>query len=65
MLFPQDIVNRYVNEYPFFCPYCGEEGIVAGDVDVEFNYAWQKVGCTVCKKQWHDVFKLVDIEEIG
>lgn len=63
MLFSKEIVDRYVNEFPFFCPYCSAEAVVAGDFQVEFNYAWQDVRCTKCNKEWLDEFKLINIIE--
>lgn len=63
-VFPEEVVDRYVNEFPFFCPYCLKERIMAHGVEVEFNFAWQRISCEDCKRQWFDVFKLVDIEEI-
>jgi transcription elongation factor Elf1 len=44
------------------CLFCNSSNITAGTFDGESE--GQKVSCEDCHKQWWDVYKLVDVEEI-
>jgi transcription elongation factor Elf1 len=46
------------------CPYCNNEDIEGGPIDIDYKTAWQKITCNKCSREWYDIYKLVDIEEI-
>jgi hypothetical protein len=45
------------------CPYCKTDDISGGEIDIEANIAWQKVSCSVCDREWSDVFFLGSIDQ--
>ncbi len=46
-------------EHPYFCPFCGQENIEAGGVEVDGFGAVQHCRCEACGSTWHDHFELV------
>lgn len=55
---------QYLDD-PTYCPYCTEEILTFGDIEVEdSNTVMQKVECDACGKKWFDRFKLIDTIEI-
>ena len=55
--------SRYIAN-PFFCPFCDNESIEATKVDGFENMMYQWVRCPECETEWHDIYKLVDFEEV-
>lgn len=50
---------------PNSCPYCGDEDIVAFKFTPDDNQAWRPVFCLTCRKEWHEIYTITDIEEIN
>ena len=47
------------------CPFCKSEDISAtSTLETDCLTAWDLIECGTCGKKWHDVFNLVDIEEV-
>ena len=46
------------------CPFCQSEQIEGGPVEIDGDTAWQKVSCLDCDKQWADIYRLADVEEV-
>ena len=45
-----------------YCPYCGSHNITA--LIFEGEDEGQPVRCESCQKEWTDIYKLVDVQEI-
>lgn len=54
--------KRDYMDAPSRCPRCHSEDIVGDSVTIDDGGAWQEVGCNECGAEWHDIYKLVDIE---
>ena len=52
----------YIVKGGLHCPFCGSSEITAGVFEGEAT--GQRVECENCHKEWWDIYKLVDIEEI-
>lgn len=46
------------------CPYCKSESITGESLDIEGKHASQKVSCQDCEREWLDIYRLADVEEI-
>ena len=46
------------------CPFCGNEDIVGGSVEVDAGIAWQEVTCNACDKAWRDQYSLTGFQPI-
>jgi hypothetical protein len=46
------------------CPFCESEQIEGGFIETDSGTSWQPVKCNDCKKEWKDIYKLVDVEEM-
>ena len=53
--------EKYINYSGVRCPYCWSYKISSGHFDGESSS--QPVECFACGKEWHDIFRLVDVEE--
>ena len=53
--------NAYIEAGGGQCPFCGNETVEGGFVEIEHGQACQKMGCTDCEGSWHDVYRLVDL----
>ena len=51
-------------KHPYSCPFCGHRAIEATKLEAEGPEAWQWVRCPDCETQWHDIFQLVNVEEV-
>lgn len=51
-------------KHPYSCPFCGHESIEATKTDAFENMMYQWVRCDACGTEWHDVYELVDFEEV-
>ena len=61
-----DSRNRYV-KHPYFCVYCGLGSVapVPNGMIYMMDIVNVLVACSDCKKEWFEVYHLVDIEESG
>jgi hypothetical protein len=55
-------VRDYVAGGGNLCPYCGDDDISGGSVEVDAGYAWQDVDCSACGASWHDLYTLTGID---
>jgi transcription elongation factor Elf1 len=55
--------QRYIKN-PYFCPFCDHESIEATKLEAFENMVYQWVRCSECETEWHDIFELVDFEEV-
>ena len=46
------------------CPHCGSNDISGGFIEVDGDSAWQEVSCSTCEKEWRDVYKLTEVEDV-
>lgn len=56
--------KKYMINNGNICPFCESEEISADHADFDDCWVWRKVECNQCKKQWVDIYKLVDIEDV-
>lgn len=54
--------QKYLTEGGIHCPYCDSENISTTYVDPETVQRFTK--CSDCGKEWAEIYKLIDIEEI-
>jgi len=55
--------RRYLLD-PNVCPFCGADEIDASKTDAFENMMYQWVRCSECETEWHDIYQLVDFEEV-
>jgi transposase-like protein len=56
--------GKYLDSLGYNCPYCGSDDISYTDgITAEGGTGFQPVYCVTCKKEWTDVFKLINIVE--
>jgi formate dehydrogenase maturation protein FdhE len=55
--------EQYLNNSNI-CPWCKSNDIVAGQIEGDYEQAWQQVHCRLCRKTWNDVYNLVGYEEV-
>jgi len=55
---PPKFLHKYFEHSGCVCPFCGKEGVQAGDNDFEGNYVWQNVSCDECGKEWTDQYRM-------
>ena len=60
---PKQRIN-YLESKGNYCPYCESEDIEAGHFDFDGNRCRQNVVCNDRRREWTDIYKLVDVEEI-
>ena len=46
------------------CPYCGSGDICGSHVEIEYACCFQNIRCSTCGKEWTDIYKLVNVEEV-
>lgn len=56
--------RAYIEAGGVRCPYCESQELDAGKGEFDAGVAWVIVTCTVCGKEWHDVFHLVTINPL-
>ncbi len=49
---------------PTACPFCGSTSIDGADVTVDGGSANQHVECMDCRREWRDVYSLIEFEPI-
>jgi formate dehydrogenase maturation protein FdhE len=47
----------------YHCPYCGSDDLDARGAEFDDNYCTRSIQCCSCKKEWTDIYRLVEIEE--
>jgi hypothetical protein len=57
-------VRGYVAGGGNLCPYCGDDGISGGSVEIDSGFAWQDVDCSACGASWHDLYTLTGIDTL-
>jgi transcription elongation factor Elf1 len=62
MLTPQQKQN-YI-EKPNHCPYCGSGYLTPSHANFDGNIVTEDISCGECDKEWTDIYKLINIEEI-
>jgi len=55
--------ERYI-EHPYFCPFCEHRAIEATKIEAFENLVFQWVRCDKCETEWHDIYELIDYEEV-
>ena len=56
--------EEYIETGGTSCPFCGSGEIEGGFVEVNGGSAHQKIRCLLCGEEWHDIYKLIDIERV-
>lgn len=56
--------EEYIQSGGVFCPFCRNEDIEGGSVDVVEGSAFQEVSCLRCGACWNDEYQLVDVSTI-
>ena len=57
--------KKYMDNGGNICPYCGSTEVsVSGGFNADDLHGWRDAVCGDCKKEWTDVYTLVDIEEV-
>lgn len=44
------------------CPFCGSGAIEGAFIEIEANWAFQRVSCNECDKEWTDTYILTGYE---
>ena len=57
------IKERYI-KHPYFCPFCEYEAVEATKLEAFENLVFQWVRCSECETEWHDIYELIDFEEV-
>jgi ssDNA-binding Zn-finger/Zn-ribbon topoisomerase 1 len=58
-------INEYVKTGGVRCPYCGSEGISAGNLTLDSSdNVMSNVQCFNCKKEWREVYSLFTMIEL-
>jgi transposase-like protein len=52
----------YIKHKGIRCPYCKDDDLISEQVMVD-EYISAKVTCQSCKREWVDIFDLVDVVE--
>ena len=55
--------ERYI-KHPYFCPFCEYEAVEATKLEAFENLVFQWVRCDKCETEWHDIYELIDFEEV-
>jgi hypothetical protein len=58
----EEAARAYVASGGARCPYCGDDGISGGPVEIDGGCAWQEVDCPACGATWHDVYTLAAVD---
>jgi formate dehydrogenase maturation protein FdhE len=53
--------ESYIESKGLACPFCGSESIQGGFIEIQAAEAYQEMGCRECERNWHDVYRLVDV----
>jgi formate dehydrogenase maturation protein FdhE len=53
----------YIHRGGNHCPYCGSENIESGVITFETEVS-APVGCNDCAKEWIDIYKICDVQEV-
>lgn len=53
---------KYLKDGAVGCPHCGSDDLDTMDTNTDEAYHNRRIKCSKCKKEWLDVYKLVDVE---
>jgi len=56
--------EKYLTDGGGHCPFCGNEDIEGGPVEITQGGANQICGCHACDCEWYDLYTLTDVEAI-
>ena len=56
--------EEYLKNGGIFCPFCKNQDIEGGSVDIIASEAIQEVSCVSCGGAWRDTYKLHAVETI-
>ena len=56
--------EKYLKSNREICPYCLSVNIIGYQIVYGNETILQKIGCVNCNKQWVEVYKLTNIEEV-
>jgi formate dehydrogenase maturation protein FdhE len=60
---PKPMTNKeYLSHSGNKCPFCGSHNISGREVQTDCDYAWRKVDCNDCDKEWTENFKMTGYE---
>jgi hypothetical protein len=54
----EDRQRRYLECRGLRCPFCGDEDLEGGPVEIDGGGASQEMSCLACDRQWYDVYTL-------
>ena len=57
------IPERYI-AHPYFCPFSEHKSIEATKLEAFEDMVYQWVRCDRCETEWHDIYELMDFEEV-
>ena len=64
---PRGLPTSRRREYikrPYFCPFCEHPVIEATKLEAFENMVIQWVRCDKCETEWHDIYELINYEEV-
>ncbi len=64
MALTQEVKRRHQQFRGVVCPYCLNDQIEGGPVEIDCGNAIQPVRCLSCGKRWRDIYVLDRIEEL-
>jgi len=57
--------ENYLSSGGVICPYYESTCIEGrGMIECDAGIAWQDVNCNYCDKEWRDLYKLINVEEL-
>jgi len=56
--------EKYIESDGSICPYCLGNNIDVDCIDDNGTRVWRTCVCLDCEKEWNEIYKLVDVEEI-
>ncbi len=57
-------INKYIDAGGVYCPYCENENLEWGSVEIEGAGAYQQAYCPECGARWANSYGLVSIVEL-
>jgi len=56
------IQDRYLSNGAQSCPFCESDQIEGSSIEIEGTEVYSQILCLGCKGEWHDIYKLTEIE---
>lgn len=61
----EDAQGKYVRMGGTQCPFCSSTEITGNEVNIDAGTASQEISCSVCDKEWVDLYDLVGFKDEG